>query len=171
MASTCCVGSGCEPGKVVGTNETLAVSACTEKALSSLVCFLWRGPYETHRNPLKKKAHRSPLTEQVWRSFYSARWQLSGARWPSRPQINSNTDNLGICASLPLSFPDNGRGDPRIIRSSACTGTSASSPSAFSSTTPAESSEMRWQWAYGSKMLRLRSWSGRYSADQVVGHK
>ncbi len=30
---------------------------------------------------------------------------------------------------------------------------------------------MQWQSEYGVKMLRLRSWAGRYTADQLVGHK
>ncbi|GLC34183.1 hypothetical protein PLESTB_001613600 [Pleodorina starrii] len=140
-------------------------------ASASCVCRSWR-----------RLVALEAAANQVWRSFYSARWQLSGAHWSLRPQHNSGNSTSGcssaisriaISASRPISVPGGSRRSDGGDGSAACTsGTSGSGSSPSSSAfTPASSPEMRWQWAYGTKMLRLRSWSGRYSAEQVVGHK
>ncbi|GIL67332.1 hypothetical protein Vafri_20742 [Volvox africanus] len=131
-------------------------------ASASCVCRAWR-----------RLVALESAANQVWRTFYSARWQLSGACWPLRTAPHTST------SSKPISVPGSnssgvGADSGGVIGSSGstCAGASWSSYStSATATSPSSSPEMRWQWAYGTKMLRLRSWSGRYSADQVMGHK
>ncbi|PNH09827.1 F-box/WD-40 repeat-containing protein [Tetrabaena socialis] len=119
----------------------------------------------------------------LWRSFYSARWQLSGALgqpptpgpgpapdpgpdvtctgqahpgpWGSGGHSGCLPHALPVAASDPIPIPGAAGTDPRAGPGGCLPGDSI----------------VRWQLAYGRKMLRLRSWSGRYSADQMVGHK
>ncbi|GIL84995.1 hypothetical protein Vretimale_9843 [Volvox reticuliferus] len=135
-------------------------------ASASCVCRAWR-----------RLVALESAANQVWRTFYSARWQLSRACWPLRTAAHTTANSISV--SRPISVPgsnsnDVGAGSGSIIGNSdsTCAGASSlSSSSSASSTTPSSSPVMRWQWAYGTKMLRLRSWSGRYCADQVMGHK
>ncbi|GFR44174.1 hypothetical protein Agub_g5349, partial [Astrephomene gubernaculifera] len=124
-------------------------------ALSSCVCRSW------HRLVTLEAA-----SNLVWRSFYSSRWQLSGAHWPAKPQPSSSSGCAGrpVCTSITTSSTTTASAAPAAPAST-------SAASAAAPATPAKTPDMRWQWVYGNKMVRLRSWSGRYSADQVVGHR
>ncbi|GLI66981.1 hypothetical protein VaNZ11_011076, partial [Volvox africanus] len=135
-------------------------------ASASCVCRAWR-----------RLVALESAANQVWRTFYSARWQLSGACWPSRtaPYTSSSSISFSKPISVPGSNSSSVGAESGGVNGSSdgiCAAASwLSCSSSATATTPSSSPEMRWQWAYGTKMLRLRSWSGRYSADQVMGHK
>ncbi|KAG2494376.1 hypothetical protein HYH03_007433 [Edaphochlamys debaryana] len=96
---------------------------------------------------------------KLWRSFYAARWHPSGAHGRSSGPATSGPWRAPACSPLSCS-PSPSPPTAPSLRSAA-----------LSSSAPGGQGEVRWSSAYGAKMLRLRSWSGRYSADQMVGHR